>query len=115
MYLEGSPTPDVVDLLRDHIKEGSYGAPIGTIWSWPKNERYSLTASPQLFGSLAHIATRHAEPEICSHLHFYRSEEPLANWFDAFDDPFIVSQSIPRERVERFCAALGVTYTDAAA
>jgi hypothetical protein len=70
--------------------------------------------SPQLLASLSDIASRHAEPEICSHLHFYRLDEPLANWFDAFDDPLIVSKSIPRARVEEFCATLGVTFTDAA-
>ncbi|HXI95261.1 MAG TPA: hypothetical protein VNG04_03985, partial [Candidatus Acidoferrum sp.] len=88
------------------------GAPIGTISSWPKNERYALTASPQLFAPLADLGSRHAEPEICSHLHFYVRSEPLAHWFDAFDDPYLISKSVPYVRVRQFCSALGVRCTN---
>ncbi|HEX3233637.1 MAG TPA: hypothetical protein VHR41_05540 [Gemmatimonadales bacterium] len=115
LYLEGSPTPDVVQFLRSHAEQTDYGGPIGTIWSWPPNERYSLRATPELFAGIADLATRHAVPELCSHLHFYRQEEPLANWFDAFDDPFLISRTIPRERVDQFCTALAATVSEASA
>jgi hypothetical protein len=108
VYLEGSPVPDVVAFLRGHAEGRSYGAPVGTIWSWPRNERYALTSSPQLYAGLADVGSRHADPEICSHIHFYSMAEPLAHWFDAFDDPFLVAKSVPFARIERFCAALGV-------
>ena len=48
-----------------------------------------------------------AEPEVCTHLHFYRGQQPLAQWFDAFADPLLVSTAISREQVERFAAAVG--------
>ena len=68
-----------------------------------------------LFAQLADAAAHHAEPEICSHLHFYLDVEPLAHWFDAFDDPFLVSKVIPRERLEEFSRAAGGELTDTAA
>jgi hypothetical protein len=116
LYLEGSPAPDVLEVLQLHSGPDEYHGPVGTIWSIPRDQRFSLRASPDLFARLARLAEGHAEPEICSHLHFYREDEPLANWYDAFDCPFFVSRAIPRERVDSFCTALGVEVApDAAA
>jgi len=68
-----------------------------------------------LFAALSEAGAYHAEMEICDHLHFYRSEEPLAHWFDAFHDVLLVTKAIPRDRVERFCSVLGGVLSDAAA
>jgi hypothetical protein len=95
-------------LLANHTEQGEYAAPTGTLWSWPqRNQRFILRTSSLLFAQLADAAAHHAEPEICSHLHFYWDLEPLAHWFDAFDDPFLVSKMISRERLEEFCRAAG--------
>ena len=115
VFLEGSPDPDVVALLGAHAVAQEYGAPKGTLWSWPRSHRYALHASPELFSALADLARRHAQPDICSHVHVYRDLEPLVQWFDAFSDPLMVSKAIPRERVEQFCAAVEGTLTDPAA
>ena len=116
MFLEGAPAPDIVALISTRADQREYGAPIGTVWSWPqRNQRFALTASPELFAQLSEAAAHHAEPEICSHLHFYRDAEPLAHWFDAFDDPLFVSKVIPRWRVEQFCLAAGGAFADTAA
>ena len=108
MFLEGTPDPDIEALLRDAADETDYLPPVGTYWSWPqKNRRFSVRASSQLFERLADAAAHHAEPEVCDHVHFYRGQEPLTEWFDAFLDPLRVSNAVPRERVERFAAAAG--------
>lgn len=113
MLLEGSPDPDVVALLAEHVDQAEYGAPVGTLWSWPQRERrFTLRASPALFAQLSEAASRHAEPEICSHLHFYRDAEPLAQWFDAFDDPFLISKAIPHDRLARFAQDAGGTVAE---
>jgi hypothetical protein len=115
MLLEGSPAPDILVLLATHTEQMEYDAPVGTLWSWPqRNQRLTLRASSSLFAQLAEAAAHHAEPEICSHLHFYRDAEPLAHWFDAFDDPFLVSKVIPRERLEQFSRAAGGELADTA-
>ena len=108
MVLEGSPGPDIVALLVDAADDTGYAAPVGTISSWPqKNQRFSVRASSQLFVRLSEAASRHAEPEICDHLHFYRGQEALVQWFDAFSDSLLVSKAVSRERVEQFASAVG--------
>jgi hypothetical protein len=108
LCLEGAPAPEIAALIAGHVDAtAAYPAPAGTIWSWPRDRRCLLRASPVLFGALAAASGRHAAPEICSHLHLYRGADPLAQWFDAFDDPLYVSKEVPRDRIERFCAATG--------
>jgi len=116
MFLEGSPDPDIEALLASDADDAEYAAPVGTIWSWPqKEQRFSVRASPELFARLSEAATNHAEPEICTHVHFYRGEEALVQWFDAFLDPLLVSKSVQRERVERFASAVGGAVSEGAA
>lgn len=108
MFLEGSPDPDVEAVLANAAAGVDYAAPAGTIWSWPrKNQRFSVRASPELFARLSEASSNHAEPEICDHVHFYRGQEALVQWFDAFSDPLLVARSVARERVERFVSAVG--------
>jgi hypothetical protein len=47
-------------------------------------------------------------------VHFYQDGEPLVHWFDAFDDPIIVSKAVSRERLERFCIETGGSLSDTA-
>jgi hypothetical protein len=116
MFLEGSPDPDIQALLADAADEADYAAPVGTIWSWPqKSQRFSVRASSDLFLRLSDLASQFAEPEICTHVHFYRDQEALVQWFDAFSDPVLVSKVVPRELVERFASAVGGSVSDGAA
>ena len=102
--------------MADASDDSDYTAPVGTIWSWPqKNRRVSVRASSELFERLSDAASHHAEPEICSHVHFYRGQEALVQWFDAFSDPLLVSKSVARERVERFASAVSGAVSDGAA
>ena len=112
LFLEGGLAPAVDALLSAHTEEVAYGAPAGTLWSWPqRNQRLAIKASPALFAALAEAARYHAAPEICAHLHLYRDAEPLAQWFDAFADPLLVSDVVPAHRVEQFCRLAGGTLT----
>ena len=111
--MEGSPDPDVAALIAAHAEPTEYAAPVGTLWSWPRTQRFTLRASSVLFAGLSEAGARHAEPEICFHLHLYQQAEPLVHWFDAFVDPLIVSKAIPCERVERFCSEVGGVLSDA--
>ncbi len=115
LFLEGSPAADIVTLMQAFIEPTEYAAPAGTLWSWPKNQRFRLRASPELFARLSEAAAHHAEPEMCSHLHIYCGREPLVNWFDAFFDPIRVSKTVARERIEQFCRDVGGVFSDAAA
>jgi hypothetical protein len=112
VFLEGSPDADIVALMRPHIEHPDYMAPTGTLWSWPRNQRFRLKASPELFARLSEAAAHHAEPEICDHLHVYFGHEPLVNWFDAFAEPLLVSRTIARDTVEQFCGDVGGVLSD---
>src|SRR5262245_23628483 len=115
MFLEGSPDPDIETVLAAAADDVDYRAPVGTIWSWPQaNRRFSVRASPELFARLSEASTNHAEPEICDHVHFYRGQEVVVQWFDAFSVPLLVSKSVARERVERFALAVAGALTDGA-
>src|SRR5438874_2376635 len=109
VFLEGAPARDVVAGFAAHLDDQSdYAAPRGTIWSFPgRNRRFTLRASAALFAHLSEAAACHAEPEICYHVHLYRNDEPLVQWFDAFDDPMLVARSVPRPQIERFCSEVG--------
>jgi hypothetical protein len=108
MFLEGSPVPEIQRLLADAADAAGYAAPVGTIWSWPqKNRRFSVRGSSDLFLRLSEAASHLAEPEICDHLHVYRGQQALVQWFDAFSVPMLVSKVVARERVERFASAVG--------
>jgi hypothetical protein len=114
VYMEGSPGSDIEALLERHAADGDYRAPAGTLWSWPgPNQRRALRASPALFTALRDAAASHAAPEICAHLHLYRGDEPLAQWFDAFADPLLVSRALGRATVARLAHAAGGTLRDA--
>jgi hypothetical protein len=116
MFLEGSPDPDIRALLTSAADEVDYAAPRGTLWSWPqKEQRFSVRASADLFARLSEAASHHAEPEVCTHVHFYRGQEALVQWFDAFLDPLLVSKSVARERVEQFASVAGGAVSDGAA
>lgn len=115
MFLEGTPDQDIEVVLSEAAAAGDYAAPVGTIWSWPqRNLRFSVRVSSESFVRLSEAAAHHAEPEICTHVHFFRGSEALVQWFDAFSDPLFVSKSVPRERVERFAAAVGGAVSDGA-
>jgi hypothetical protein len=112
LFLEGSPAPGVCALIESFRDEVEFIPPRGTLWSWPRrNGRFALRVEPELLELMADAARRHAEPEICSHLHFYCHAEPLLQWFDAFDDPMYVSRTRDFECVERFCRKVDGQWT----
>ena len=115
MFLEGSPDSDIKALLVNAADDVDYSAPTGTIWSWPqKTQRFSVRASSELLTRLSERASNHAEPEICDHVHFYRDQEALLQWFDAFSEPLLISKAVARERVERFASAVGGALSEGA-
>lgn len=115
LFLEGSAAAGIVALVQPFVEPTEYAAPAGTLWSWPKEQRFSLRASPELFARLCEAAAHHAEPEICSHLHIYCGPEPLVTWFDAFSKPMWVCRAIARERLEQFCRDVGGVLSNAPA
>ena len=109
MFLEGSPSPDIAALLSPHTDQAAYGAPVGTLWSWPgRNHRLVVRHLRAVRGADRRRAAA-CSTEICDHVQPVRDAEPLAQWFDAFAIRLLVSDVVPIERAEQFCLVTGGT------
>jgi len=111
LFVEGDPDADVREFLDAVAEPGPYLAVPGTIWPKPRRHRVPISAS--VLATLAQIAERHAEPEICYHLHAYARERAVLVWYDAFsaDAPAFVAPDVDSERVRAFAGALGFRVT----
>jgi hypothetical protein len=77
----------------------------------PKPSVFHVLANEILLRRIAMLARHHAESEICDHFHVYQNDHGLLMWYDAFDDPLIIDESISEAAVEAFCSRLGVSYS----
>ena len=104
-----SIVPDVREVLEANAVAPAIQIPAGTLW--PRPNAFHVLANESFIRKLAVLAGQHAEPEICDHFHAYQNGHGLLQWYDAFDDPLLVDESIPEAALERFCAKLGVRYS----
>lgn len=81
----------------------------GTIWPTPNV--FHVRATEQTIGELAALATRHAEQEICDHFHAYSDTQRLLQWYDAFQLPLLIDESISETSLQQFCQILGARYS----
>ncbi|UCH36263.1 MAG: hypothetical protein JSV65_07890 [Armatimonadota bacterium] len=112
LYLEGCALAREIRLYAytRAARETSKVA-MGTIWPRPKVLHIPVTR--ENLAGLAQLAEHHAEPEVADHVHVYKGDEVLLEWYDAPDHPLSISTEIPEDKVMQFCARLGVTYTKA--
>ena len=102
-------SPDVQALLVLNAVTPSLQIPLGTIW--PKPSVFHVRATREFIDQLAVLAVKHAEPEICDHFHAYNDSRGLMQWYDAFDLPLLVEESIAERNLESFCGTLGARYS----
>ena len=103
-----SISSDVRTLLASSAVVATLQIPPGTIW--PRPSVFHVLATEQFTHELAALAGRHVEPEVCDHFHAYNNGQGLMQWYDAFDLPLLIDQSITEASVQRFCRKLGVQY-----
>jgi xanthine/CO dehydrogenase XdhC/CoxF family maturation factor len=109
LVLEGtSIARDVQRLYQSAAIPPRRHVAVGTIF--PRPTTVHVPASASFLAELADLAAKHAEPEICDHLHAYDDGRGLLQWYDAFDLPLLVDGSIEQDSVRRMCDALGATY-----
>lgn len=105
LFIEGdSIANEVMNLYKENIEKGDYLPRSGT--TFPRSIKIRCKYSVEFMNELACIADKHAEPELCDHLHLYKNNKPLIEWMDAFLDSILVSQEIPKETIDRFSAAI---------
>jgi hypothetical protein len=101
-------SPDVQVLLASSAVTPSLQIPPGTIW--PKPSVFHVRATEQFLHQLGALAGKHAESEICDHFHAYADGHGLMQWYDAFDLPLLIDESIAEANVQNFCRKLGGRY-----
>lgn len=103
-----SISSDVQALFASSVVTPSLQIPPGTIW--PKPTVFHVLATTQFLHQLAVLAAKHAEQEICDHFHAYKDSHGLIQWYDAFDLPLFISESLSEVSLKGFCRTLGVQY-----
>lgn len=103
-----SITSDVRTLLASHAVAATLPIPPGTIW--PKPSVFHVLATDEFIHELAALAGKHAEPEVCDHFHAYNDSQGLMQWYDAFDLPLLIDESVAESSLQTFCNKLGVGY-----
>jgi|SRR5215469_5266003 len=102
-------SPEVRALLASNAATPTMEIPQGTIW--PKSSVFHVLATEEFIRALTALAGKHAEPEICDHFHAYKDGRGLMQWYDAFDLPLLVDDSVGETRLQDFCKTLGVHYS----
>jgi hypothetical protein len=99
---------DVQKLLASSAVTATLQIPSGT--TWPKPSVFHVLATEQFFHELTALAGRHAESEVCDHFHAYNDSRGLMQWYDAFDLPLLIDESIKEADLEKFCRSLDAQY-----
>ncbi len=111
LYIEGGSPHDEIKLYLESRKAMQIAkVAMGTIWPRPKI--FHMLINLENLEGLAQLAERHAEIEIAVHLHIYKDNKVLLQWYDAFFDPFYISKEIPEDKVNNFCSQLGIKYKE---
>jgi hypothetical protein len=99
---------DVRTLFESSAIAPTLQIPPGTIW--PKPSVFHVLATEQFIHELSALAGIHAEPEVCDHFHAYNDSQGLIQWYDAFDLPLLIDESVAEMTVQAFCNKLAVEY-----
>jgi hypothetical protein len=110
LYLEGGDK----DLYENYLanRGSNYKAPIalGTIWPKPHIAHLPLTKDNSQYLIALLENEGFVEPQICIHLHVYRDNKVFLQWYDAFDDPILLSEEIDEGLVKVICKNIDSTY-----
>ena len=110
LFLEGGTHPAPLRaLFEEHRFHPALRPALGTIW--PRQPTFALPTTQTFLQKLAQATASCPALEICTHLHVYRGEDVLVEGYDAFAQPFYVSQVVPEHQVRDFCAELGVSWS----
>ncbi len=104
LYLEDVCSKEGVTLLTRLAVEPRLKIVSGTIW--PRPNFFHIPFNSAVAGELAEFAKHHATPEIGIHVHAYRGEEILLEWYDAFGAPLRMATSLPEASIRKFCDLL---------
>ena len=108
LYLESTTEACVKRFLEQRAAPEPVKVTAGTIW--PRPDRHHMSLTEQSIADLVGLLERESVVLLCIHLHVYHERTMLLQWYDAFDDPLLLSAEIDVETVRRFCESLGTRY-----
>jgi hypothetical protein len=71
---------------------------------------YHVPATVAVLNELTKIMTHHAAQELAVHIHVYRGNEVLLEWYDAFSDPLLMNGIISEEQIKIFSNKIKATF-----
>ena len=77
---------------------------------WPKPEVFHLPFNEQNMRQFAEFAETFPMPQICDHIHIYKDNEVLLEWFDVLYNPLYISKKISEDSIKVFCSKIGCEY-----
>lgn len=108
LYLEAvNPATEVLEFYEaNRALEGAVCVVRDTIFPVP--EIFHVQMRPGLIEELVNLLRQHSQQRCFIHVKAYREAQLLFAFHDAFDgSPLLVSDRIPAERVQAFCAGTG--------
>jgi len=107
LYLESSNNPnDIRKYLEARKAQMITKISRGTLFPMP--EIFHMEITKENIKGLIELASHHKNaPE---HVHIYKDNTILLQWYDVFDDPIFISKEISENKVRDFCKKLGVEY-----
>jgi hypothetical protein len=109
LYLEGAAGGLMREFLRGRESAVRVKIAYGTIW--PRPEVHHIPMLTNNLESLAALIAGESRAHPCNHLHVYRDDQMLLQWYDAWFDPILISTAVPEQFVARFAAALARPYS----
>jgi hypothetical protein len=86
---------------------------LGTGSAYPAAPKvFHIAFSEQNMRQFEEFAENFAMPEICDHIHIYKYNEVLLEWFDVFSNPLYISKKISEDSIKSFCEKIGCEYCD---
>ena len=112
LYFEGTFfCQEVLDFLKSASVEPAVQIAVGTLW--PKPKVFHIPATSENLRAISGLLQRHAQPEVCDHVHVYSQGKILLEWHDAlFKDPLLVSKAVPEQTLRAFCETQGLSYKE---
>jgi hypothetical protein len=111
LYIEAvNPPKDI--LLYMEARKPTQPAPITTGTIFPRPRYLHMLINADNLEGFAKMNEKHDNPVGAFHLHVYKDNKILLEWFDAFLDPFYISKEISEDKIKIFCERLGIKYKE---
>ena len=109
LYVEGTTDGSIREFLRGRESAARVKVAYGTIW--PRPDVHHILMTTNNLECLAALVESESLGYLCNHLHVYRDDQMLLQWYDAWFDPIFISTTVPEELVARFAGALKLPYS----